>query len=297
MHTLIYKPILSSGWPDYELIDSGKMRKLERFGSRILDRFEPDATWTPSLDERVWQSAHNKYIPNQSQNAGHWLAEIIGQEDWMINLDSIHVVLNLSRSRHIGIFPEQLDNWRWLQTKITGSNRPVRILNLFAYSGVASLYCALAGAEITHVDASRSAIELAKKSQLSSNLGSTPIRWIIDDVIRFTEREIRRGHQYEGIILDPPLFGRGPKGEIWKFDDDIDRLLSLLGNLLSDRFLFFLLTAYNVDMEQQDIAEISARILPEGGSAIEYGPLIQIEKSAGRKLEQALYVRWSSERE
>ena len=292
-----YKPILTAGWSDYELMDSGEKRKLERFGTHILDRFEPDATWAPSLDTKVWQSADNKYIPDRSQNAGRWQAKVNAQEEWMIDLDDIRIALNLSRSRHIGIFPEQLENWRWIHTKIRKFSKPLRILNLFAYTGIASLYCAHAGAEVTHIDASRSAIEMAKRSQVLSNLGSAPIRWMVDDAIRFTEREIRRGNHYEGLILDPPLFGRGPKGEIWKFEDDIKRLMSLLGKLLSDRSKLFLLTAYNVNNGQREIAEIAARILPDEGSVVEYGPLTQIEKSAGRKLEQAFYIRWSSERD
>jgi 23S rRNA (cytosine1962-C5)-methyltransferase len=293
---LIYKPISTSGWSDYELLDTGNKRKLERFGTLILDRFEPDANWTPSLDAEVWQSAHSKYYPDRTQNAGHWQAKLNKQEEWEINLDSLRVALNLSRSRHIGIFPEQLENWRWLQTKMSNFNKPPRILNLFAYTGISSLYCAHAGAEVTHVDASRSAIEIAKKSQTSSDLGSKTIRWIVDDAIKFTEREIRRGNYYDGVILDPPLFGRGPKGEIWKFEDDIERILALLKNLLANESNLFLLTTYNINMEQREIAEIAAKILPDDGVAVEYGPLIQIEKSAGRKLKQASYVRWSSER-
>jgi len=182
---LIYKPISTSGWSDYELLDTGNKRKLERFGTLILDRFEPDANWTPSLDAEVWQSAHSKYYPDRTQNAGHWQAKLNKQEEWEINLDSLRVALNLSRSRHIGIFPEQLENWRWLQTKMSNFNKPPRILILFAYTGISSLYCAHAGAEVTHVDASRSAIEIAKKSQTSSDLGSKTIRWIVDDAIKF----------------------------------------------------------------------------------------------------------------
>jgi len=288
-----YKPIISSGWTDYELLDSGNMRKLERFGSVTLDRYEPEASWKPAMNSGQWQAKH-KYITTHPNKDGQWSPNKKLHEDWNISLDSLQIALRISKSRHIGIFPEQVENWRWLEHTIQNFEKPIQVLNLFAYSGVASLYCARAGAQVTHVDASRVGIDLAKQSQEMSGLQTKPIRWIIDDAIKFTEKELRRGNRYQGIILDPPLFGRGPKGEIWKFEKDLEKLLALIGKLFAGENRFFLLTAYNIQVELEQLAEWVTTKTADGQAEIQYGPLIQMEKSAQRQIAQAVYVRWAS---
>ena len=291
LNRCIYKPIASSGWPEYELIDSGNQQKLERFGSKTLNRFEPDATWEPALGDKSWNTAFNQYISNQSNKTGYWKDKDKTQVIWNIDLDNLTFVLKLSKSQHIGIFPEQVENWRWLHNIVKNTKQPIHILNLFAYTGVASLYCSHSGGTVTHVDASKTAIELGKKSQSLSGLEQEPIRWIFDDVIKFVDREIRRGNKYEGILLDPPLFGRGPKGEIWKFEDAIDELLKKLNHLFSGRKSFFLITAYNIPIKEMILAKKAEKYFIKFNGTIEYGPLIQIEKSAGRHLKQSVYVR------
>lgn len=284
----------SSGWPDYELIDSGNKKKLERFGQNKLVRFEPDAFWKPSLSPREWAQADAEYVINPGKNTGFWRNKPGTPEKWNIQVDEITITLKISDSRHIGIFPEQIMNWRWMANKIKNTGKKIKVLNLFAYSGVASLYCANSGAHVTHVDASHGAIEMAKISAHLSNLDKKPIRWIHDDVMKFMRREIRRGKKYDAIIMDPPKFGRGPKGELWKFEDSINGLLLLSKQLMSDDPLFFLLTAYNVNLDGLKLADIFINNTNTESGNIEYGPLIQVEKSARRKIYQSIYMRWSN---
>jgi 23S rRNA (cytosine1962-C5)-methyltransferase len=290
---IVYKPIRSSGWADYELLDSGDRRKLERFGAMILDRFEPDASWSPSLAREAWDRAHRKYLIDPPQHSNHWQSNHPALDEWVIQLDELKIALKFSESRHIGIFPEQISNWRWLEDTIRQAKKPLNILNLFAYTGIASLYCAKSGAKVTHVDASRTAIELARKSQSLSNMESMPIRWIVDDVFKFVQREMKRENKYDAIILDPPIFGRGPKGEVWKFEHSIDELVVTLKQLLVDEPTFFILTAYNVQEKSDDLAKMIDQYFAIRNGIIEHGPLIQQEKSAGHLLQQALYVRYT----
>ncbi len=291
MKTIHKKSIKSAGWQDYELVDCGNYRKLERFGSVILDRFEPDAPWKPALNNDLWKQADAMYTMRHTNKTGDWKFFNSQLDEWIIRIDSLQVVLKIAHSRHVGIFPEQLENWYWISKKIENILKPLKILNLFAYTGVATLFCARTGAEVTHVDASRAAVELGKKSQKLSGMEQSSVRWIVDDVTKFVKREIRRGNQYEGIILDPPLFGRGPKGEIWKFDQSIATLLELLNPLFSNRSPFFLLTAYNHQFAEDYLANLIKEKITRCPGEIQYGPLVQIQKSTGKELKQAEYVR------
>lgn len=288
-----YHPIRSAGWQDYELLDSGNSRKLERFGHIILDRFEPEALWPPKLKSTAWQEAHQRYILDLKKNSGRWEVVKEGQAEWTIKLDQLRIALALSASRHIGIFPEQLENWRWLQEQLLNKNKPARVLNLFAYTGIASLYCAKAGAHVTHVDASRAAIEMAKNNQILSKLQHQQIRWIKEDAMKFISREIRRGVKYDAIILDPPVFGRGPKGEVWKFEKMIEKLLGSIQQILSEKSSLFLLTAYNVNMNINNLEKLVRNQIAFSGERFEFGPISQLEKSGGREINQAIYFRQS----
>jgi len=288
-----YKNLTITGWADYELLDSGNKKKLERFGSYHLIRFEPEAIWKPSLKKRVWDSADAVFTLPKSEIMGSWIFQTKKNPSWSICIDGLQVELNISKSRHIGIFPEQLENWRWIEEKITASNKKINILNLFGYTGIASLFAARAGALVTHVDASRKAIETGKKSLSLSNLADKPVRWIVDDALKFIKREIRRGRKYDGIIIDPPKFGHGPKGEVWIFNKSITNLLNSLIELLSDNPILFIITAYNNDHSPEELSFWLQSLMKDSSGRIEYGNLIQLEKSSGRKIHQAIYARWS----
>jgi len=287
------KSLTTTGWADYELLDSGNKEKLERFGLYHLIRFESEAIWKPSLKKRDWNSADAVFTLSKGEKEGSWTFLTKKNPSWSICIDDLHVVLNISKSRHIGIFPEQLENWRWIEAKINASNRKTNILNLFGYTGITSLFAARAGAFVTHVDASRKAMELGKNSLSLSSLSDKSVRWIIDDVFKFIKREIRRGRKYDGIIMDPPKFGRGPKGEVWKFNNSVMNLLSLCGELLNNDPILFIITAYNIDHSPDELSFWLQNLMNDFSGRIEYGNLIQQEKSSGRKIHQAIYTRWS----
>lgn len=289
-----HKILTTTGWADYELLDSGNKKKLERFGSYHLIRFEPEAIWKPSLIKRVWDSADAVFTLSKGERTGSWTFQTNKHHSWTICIDGLHVILNISKSRHIGIFPEQIENWRWIEKKINASHKNPNILNLFGYTGIASLFAARAGAIVTHIDASRKAIEIGKNSLSLSNLADKPVRWIVDDVLKFIKREVRRGRKYDGIIMDPPNFGRGPKGEVWKFSKSVTNLLNLCIELLNNDPILFIITAYNIDHSPDELSFWLQNLMNDFSGKIEYGDLVQEEKSSGRKIHQAMYARWSS---
>ena len=292
--TLQELSLTTSGWKDYELLDSGNSRKLERFGPYKLIRFEPQALWKPALPLLQWQDASATFRIEKGASSGEWIFSKDIPRQWSIGLEDLSLQLNIQKSRHIGIFPEQYESWKWIEAKVKSAKRPIHLLNLFGYTGVASLFAAKAGAEVTHVDASRSAVKWARTNQGLSGLDKSPIRWIIDDALKFTERESRRGVRYDAIILDPPKFGRGPKGETWKFDESVQDLLQACKQVLSDDPLFIYLTAYDVLYSPEEISSWVTYVMHPSKGTIEYGEMIQQEKSAGRKISQAMFVRWLS---
>jgi len=282
------------GWEDYELLDSGDRKKLERFGPFHLIRFEPEAIWKPTLSKSTWAKANAEYSLKKGGDVGSWtfLAEF--EHEWTIWIDGLNIQLSISASRHIGFFPEQIENWRWISEQVANSNKDLNILNLFGYTGIASFFAARNGATVTHVDASRRSIKMAKKTSLLSNLSNLRIRWIVDDALKFVKKEIRRGRKYDAIIMDPPQFGRGPGGEIWKFDDNLPDLLNQCLTLLTEEPLFIIITAYNTKNSPGSIAKTLRNLLRQYSGKIEYGKLMQKEKSSGRKINQAIYSRWVS---
>jgi len=202
-------------WEQYELIDSGNGLKLERYGDHVLIRPEPEAIWKPALPSMQWQAAHATFTPGKGEEFGSWNFHKPISDRWEMNFKDLRFWLQLSKSRHIGVFPEQASQWDFINNQIYESKHALKILNLFGYTGIASLSAAQAGAHVTHVDASQKAIHWARENQILSGLGKKPIRWIVDDALKFVRRELRRNNLYDGIILDPPKFGRGPKGEVW----------------------------------------------------------------------------------
>lgn len=228
---------IADNWQDYEILDTGSGRKLERFGRYILDRPDPQVIWNTRLCPDKWKRADGIYH-RSNRGGGEW--ENISMPDaWQISYtfsDKVKLVFNLKpfAFKHTGIFPEQAANWEWSRALIKAAKRPVRVLNLFAYTGAATLACADSGAEVTHLDASKGMVNWAKENAASSKLDKKPIRWLFDDCTKFVQREIRRGNKYEAVIMDPPSYGRGPKGEVWKMEEMIFEFISLTKQVLSD---------------------------------------------------------------
>ena len=237
---------IADHWKDYEVLDTSKGEKLERWGRYILVRPDPQVIWDTPKVLPEWKHMNGHYHRSK-KGGGEW--EFFNlPEQWTIHYHSLTFNLKPFSFKHTGLFPEQAANWDWFSRKITEAGRPVKVLNLFAYTGGATLAAAAAGASVTHVDASKGMVTWAKENARSSGLENAPIRWIVDDCVKFVEREIRRGNHYDAIIMDPPSYGRGPKGEIWKIEDAIHPLVKLCAQLLSDQPLFFLINSYTTGL-------------------------------------------------
>ncbi len=244
---------LAQNWKDYEVIDTSGGEKLERWGDYLLVRPDPQVIWHTPRKDPGWKKYNARYH-RSSSGGGEW--EFVDlPEQWSVRyaLGDGELTFHLKpfSFKHTGLFPEQAANWEWFYEKIRSAvktGRSVKVLNLFAYTGGATLAAALAGAQVTHVDASRGMVNWAKENAAASGLQDRPIRWLVDDCKKFVEREIRRGNQYDAIIMDPPSYGRGPKGELWKMEDCIHELVSLTGQLLTDRPLFFLINSYTTGL-------------------------------------------------
>jgi len=233
-------------WQDYELVDSGDGWKLERYGPYLLKRPEPEAIWKPALPAKAWNRASAVFRPAPEENGGHWEILQPVDERWVMRYKELKFWTQLSASRHLGVFPEQAGQWDWLAAQIRAAQQPPQVLNLFGYTGIATLAAAAAGARVTHVDASKKVITWARENLELSGLGSRPVRWMVDDALKFVQREARRGARYDGLILDPPKFGRGPKGEVWEFYKLLPNLLEACRQVVSEQPCFVLLTAYAV---------------------------------------------------
>lgn len=232
----------ADNWKDYEVIDTSNGEKLERWGKYLLVRPDPQVVWNTPHTNPGWKKKNGHYH-RSSKGGGQWEFFDLPQQ-WSIHYGQLTFQLKPFSFKHTGLFPEQAVNWDWFSSLIRDARRPVRVLNLFAYTGGATLAAAAAGASVTHVDASKGMVAWAKENAASSGLAEAPIRWIVDDCHKFAEREIRRGNHYDAIIMDPPSYGRGPKGEIWKIEDAIHPLVRLCSQLLSDDPLFFLINSY-----------------------------------------------------
>lgn len=241
---------LSDKWKDYELIDAKDGEKLERWGDIILRRPDPQIVWTPpkSAQSALWNKADARYIRSQS-GGGHWKYNKKVPEKWSVNYGELKFGIKMMGFKHTGLFPEQAANWDWFSDIIKKSKRKdVKVLNLFAYTGGASIAALSAGASVCHVDAAKGMVSWAKENAALSALSQRPIRFIVDDVKKFVEREIRRGNKYDGIIMDPPSYGRGPSGEVWKIENELFSLIELCLQVLSNDPLFFLVNSYTTGL-------------------------------------------------
>lgn len=285
----------SPDWTDYELIDSGAGSKLERFGSYRFVRPEPQAIWQPTLGEREWRQADAVFRTDGETEGGRWAFNREIEPQWVMRYKGLSFWAQPTPFRHMGVFPEQANQWDWVRSKVEAARRPPRVLNLFGYTGIASLAAASAGAAVTHVDASKKTIGWARENQALSGLAERPIRWILDDALKFVRREVRRGAQYDGFIIDPPPFGRGPKGEIWRIDDGLPELLRECRQLMSDEPLFVVLTAYAIRFSALSLYYLLGESVADFGGTLAGGEAVLAEQRTGRLLSTAIFARWSAQ--
>ena len=287
--------IETAGFPDYALIDSGSGRKLERFGAVTVDRPEPQALWTPRLPRRDWDKADAVFSGGDDEDKGRWRIDKPVPESWPVTVRDAKVLCRLSSFRHMGLFPEQLPHWEWMLARLREvQGEPPRVLNLFAYTGAASLLAAAAGAQVTHVDASKKAIAWAKENQAASKLDAAPIRWILDDAQKFVAREVRRGRTYHMLLVDPPKFGRGPDGEVWDLFTHLPALLKDCARLLAPAQASLILTIYAIRASSLAFDQLCREVLAGRGGTFSSGELAIREADGGRLLPASLFTRWSS---
>ena len=270
----------SQNWQEYELLDSGYCKKLERFGSFRITRPDPRALWQPRLPQAEWRKALASF-QGKSKETGKWSKSGQIPEKWLIHYKNLVFQLRFSDFKNIGIFPEQAVNWEWLQSQIANRKSRIKVLNLFAYTGAASVVCAKAGAEVVHVDSVRSINLWAKENAKLNKVPEKQIRFLEDDAFKFVVREAKRGNKYDGIIMDPPRFGHGIKGEIWKLAFDLPKLVFECEKILSPDPVFFLLNAYTADLSSMALKNLLQDATKKFGGKIEFGELALKEKSAG----------------
>lgn len=242
-------------WKDYELLDCSGGERLERWGNVVLIRPDPQVIWNTPKEHPLWHRADARYVRSK-EGGGHWECRRQLPEAWNINYKDLQFKISPTGFKHTGLFPEQAVNWDMMREKIAGAGRSIKVLNLFAYTGGATLAAASAGASVCHVDAAKGMVHWARENAELSSLAERPIRWIVDDCAKFVEREIRRGNTYDAIIMDPPSYGRGPGGEVWKLEDQIYDLVKLCTGVLSDEPLFFLLNSYTTGLSASTMAYV-----------------------------------------
>ncbi len=281
-------------WPDYALIDSGDGRKLERYGPVTVIRPEPQCWWKPRLASDVWAAADAVFDPTDEEDTGRWKTSRPVPETWPLAWGEARMMARLTPFRHLAFFPEQAANWAVLDQRLRAMQGPKRVLNLFGYTGVASLAAAAAGAQVTHVDASRKSVGWARENAILAGLDDKPIRWIVEDARRYVQREVRRGSKYEAIILDPPKYGRGPTGEVWRLFEDLPGLLADCAALLSDEAEMLLLNAYAARISGLSLAHVMAEALPGRGGRIDWGELALMEEGTdAREIGLSFFARWT----
>ena len=284
-------------WMEYELVDSGDGRKLERFEEFTLIRPEPQAKWAPTLPAQRWEMADGEFSKTRSGQRGEWEFRKPIPARWMMQRKNVKFWVQPAPSGHVGVFPDQACHWDWIEEATKRATRLVKMLCLFGHTGLATLAASAAGAEVTHVDASRKAVASARENQALSELSERPIRWIVEDAMTFVQREARRGSRYDALMLDPPRFGRGPDGEIWKLDDSLPELLAASGKLLSDSPVFVLLNVYatvltqgRIEKEAEGLHGYLKEMLKKSQVTITAGELA-LEDAARRRISASVFAR------
>ncbi len=277
---------------DYELLDSGNGEKLERYGKYIFRRPDPQALWEKSLSESDWKSAHASFRREGKQ--GDWDLKSGLPERWPIEFGALKFWIRPTSFKHTGLFPEQKPNWDWMRDCIVAAKRPVSVLNLFGYTGGASIAAAQAGASVVHIDGSKVAIKWGRDNAELSGLGDKPIRWILEDAREFVKREIKRGNKYDGILLDPPAFGHGPNNELWKIEDHLPEFLKMCSEILTEKPLFFLINGYASGYSAIAYENNLKALLEKYGGEFEKGELTIEESNSGRLLPCGIFARWKN---
>ena len=281
-------------WKDYELLDCSGGERLERWGNVILIRPDPQVIWNTPKIHPLWQKADARYV-RSSQGGGHWEYRRELPESWKINYKDLTFKISPTGFKHTGLFPEQAVNWDMMREKIAGAGRNIRVLNLFAYTGGASLAAAAAGASVCHVDAAKGMVHWARENAELSGLSERPMRWIVDDCAKFVEREIRRGSFYDAIILDPPSYGRGPGGEVWKLEDQIYDLVGLCAGVLTENPLFVLLNSYTTGLSASTMAYVLGANMKKFGGSVSAEEIGLPVTASGMSLPCGSSAIWTAE--
>ncbi len=285
---------IADGWKDYELLDCGGGEKLERWDSQILVRPDPQAIWESPRTNKLWSRAGGRYH-RSSSGGGHWDKEKL-PEQWQVKYRDLTFRVKPMNFKHTGLFPEQAVNWDFAREKIENADRPIRVLNLFAYTGGATVACAASGASVCHVDAAKGMVAWAKENAKASGLEDAPIRWIIDDCAKFVEREIRRGKTYDAIIMDPPSYGRGPGGEVWKLEENLFPFVKLCAKVLSDKPLFVIINSYTTGLAPSVLGYMLHMLVAEKyGGKVTWDELGLPVTETGLALPCGATGRWFSE--
>ena len=283
---------IAENWKDYEVIDTSTGEKLERWGDYILVRPDPQVIWNTPKNNAGWRKKNGHYH-RSVKGGGEWEFWNL-PEEWSIHYKELTFYLKPFSFKHTGLFPEQAVNWDWFSELIRNAGRPIKVLNLFAYTGGATLSAAKAGANVTHVDASKGMVAWAKENAAASGLKDAPIRWLVDDCVKFVEREIRRGNQYDAIIMDPPSYGRGPKGEIWKIEESIYPFIELTTQILTDKPLFYLVNSYTTGLQPAVLTYmIQTALVPRFGGVVESSEIGLPVSSNGLVLPCGASGRWT----
>lgn len=283
---------IANQWKDYEVIDTSTGEKLERWGDYILVRPDPQVIWNTPKNNAGWRKKNGHYH-RSVKGGGEWEFWNL-PEEWSIHYKELTFHLKPFSFKHTGLFPEQAVNWDWFSELIRNAGRPIKVLNLFAYTGGATLSAAKAGANVTHIDASKGMVAWAKENAAASGLKDAPIRWLVDDCVKFVEREIRRGNQYDAIIMDPPSYGRGPKGEIWKIEESIYPFIELTTQILTDKPLFYLVNSYTTGLQPAVLTYmIQTALVPRFGGVVESSEIGLPVSSNGLVLPCGASGRWT----
>jgi 23S rRNA (cytosine1962-C5)-methyltransferase len=286
------KLLKTHGWAAYELIDSGHGMRLERFGPYKIARPDPQCIWSPILPKNEWEAIDAVFVSDGKKGSWKQINQV--PDKWLIPYNELKFYAKLTPFKHTGIFPEQHLQWDWMRKMLSSAKEQPNVLNLFAYTGIASIAAASEGAKVTHVDASKPSISWARENQAASGMQDKPIRWILDDALKFVAREGKRGVRYDGIVMDPPVYGHGPDGEIWDFQKSFPELLKLCTEVLTDQPLFIIVNAYAISASFIMLENVLKEHTEHLGGVIESGELALEEKNSQRLLSTGIFARWSN---